>query len=132
MSEKIICEQCGSEMLPHHTGSTGGMLCPECGWGWVTTYSSPIDADKTMYTVSFHKPEKTTAAMVKLYAKLTGANFIQAKKGLEEGNAGFSALAADIQKHIAEIHSVGMEFTITPDYPYDSTEKSALSNSQIQ
>ena len=39
----------------------------------------PIDADETMYTIRFCKPEKTTAAMVKLYAKLTGTNFMQAK-----------------------------------------------------
>ncbi len=80
MNETIICEKCGAEMQPHHKGSTCGMLCPKCGWGWVTTFSSPIDADETMYTVSFCKPEKTTAAMIKLYAKLTGTNFMQAKK----------------------------------------------------
>ena len=119
MSEKIICEKCGAEMQPHHKGSTCGMLCPKCGWGWVTTYSSPIDADETMYTISFCKPEKATAAMVKLYAKLTGANFTQAKKALEEGNAAFSALAADIQKYIEKIHATGVQFDITPDYPYD-------------
>ncbi len=60
--------------------------------------------------------------MIKLYAKLTGTNFMQAKKALEEGNAGFSALAADIQKHIAEIHAARMQFIITPDYPYDVDE----------
>lgn len=119
MSKTIICEKCGAEMQPHHKGRTCGMLCPKCGWGWVTTYSSPIDADETMYTISFCKPEKATAAMVKLYAKLTGANFTQAKKALEEGNAAFSALAADIQKYIEEIHATGVQFDITPDYPYD-------------
>lgn len=31
------------------------------------------------YTISFCKPEKNVAAMVKLYAKLAKANFIQAK-----------------------------------------------------
>ena len=118
MSETIICEKCGAEMQPHHKGSTCGMLCPKCGWGWVTTYSSPIGADETMYTISLCKPEKTNAAMVKLYAKLSGTNFIQAKEALEEGNAGFSALAVDIQKHIAEINAAGMRFNITPDYPY--------------
>lgn len=122
MNEKIICEKCGTEMQPHHKGSTCGMLCPNCGWGWVTTCSSPIDADETIYTISFCKPEKTTAAMVKLYAKLAGTNFIQAKKALEEGNAVFSALAADIQKLIPEIHDAGVQFNITPDYPYDAND----------
>lgn len=60
--------------------------------------------------------------MVKLYAKLTGTNFIQAKKALEEGSAVFSALAADIQKRIPEIHEAGAQFNITPDYPYDAND----------
>ncbi len=122
MSEKIICEKCGAEMESYHKGCTGGMLCPKCGWGWVTTYFPPIDIDETVYTISFCKPEKTTAAMVKLYAKLSGSNFIQAKKALEEGNASFSALAADIQKHIEEIHATELQFNITPDYPYDTKD----------
>ncbi len=120
MNEKIMCEKCGAEMKSHHKGSTCGMLCPECGWGWVTTYFSPIDRDETVYTISFCKPEKTTAAMIKLCARLSGSNFMQAKKALEEGRAGFSALAADIQKHIAEIHATELQFCITPDYPYDT------------
>lgn len=84
MSEKIICEKCGTEMQPHHKDSTCGMLCPNCGWGWVTTCSSPIDADETMYTISFCKPEKTTAAMVKLYAKLTEQISCRSKKPWEK------------------------------------------------
>ncbi len=54
--------------------------------------------------------------------KLAGTNFIQAKRTLEEGNAVYSALAADIQKHIAEIHNAEVQFNIIPDYPYDINE----------
>ncbi len=109
-------------MESYYKDKTCGMLCPKCGWGWVTTYFSPIDIDETMYTVNFYKPEKITAAMIKLYAKLTGSNFIQSKKALEKGNASFSALAADIQKHIAEIYATELQFRITPDYPYNINE----------
>ena len=119
MNEKIMCEKCGAEMQPHYQGNTCGMLCPKCGWGCVTTYISPITADDTLYTVTFDKPEKTTAAMIRLYAKLVEINFAQSQKNLEEGSARFSALAADIQKHIAEIHAVGLLFHITPNFPYD-------------
>ncbi len=110
-------------MRAHHEGSTCGMLCPKCGWGWVTTYSSPINEDETVYTSNFCKLEKVTVAMIKLYAKLTESNFIQSKKSLEEGNACFSALAADIQKHLKEIRNAGFQFVITPDYPYSISDE---------
>ena len=119
MSEQIMCEKCGTKMIVHREGSTCGMLCPKCGWGWVTTYSSPIDTDENIYTVNFCKPEKVTAAMIKLYAKLAALNFMQAKKDLAEGVANFSAPATDIQKYIADIRAAGLQFVITPDYPYD-------------
>ena len=119
MDEKNRCEKCGAGMNPYHEGATCGMLCPKCGWGWVTTYSSPIDTDENIYTVNFCKPEKVTAAMIKLYAKLAALNFMQAKKDLAEGVANFSAPATDIQEHIAVIRATGLQFVITPDYPYD-------------
>ncbi len=122
MSDKILCEKCGTEMKHHHKDSTCGMLCPKCGWGWVTTYSSPSNLDETVYTISFSKPEKTTAAMVRLYAKLAGLNFMQAKKALDEGSASFSALAAEIQKHIEDIHSAELQFSCTPACPYAINE----------
>ena len=119
MNKRMECEKCGTEMNPYHEGATCGMLCPACGWGWVTTYSLPIDADNTMYTISFSKAEKVTPAMIKLYAKLAGINFLQAKRVLEEGSGKYVALEADIQNHISEIHAAGMQFVITPDYPYE-------------
>lgn len=123
MNEKIKCEKCGAEMNVYHENNTCGMLCPKCGWGWVTTYSLPIETDTTIYTLNFDKPEKVTAAMIKLYANLTNLNFIQSKKDLESGNAKFSAVAAEIQKCLAAIHAAGLQFAITPDYPYNISPK---------
>ena len=106
-------------MKPYQEGRTGGMLCPQCGWGWVTTISSAIDADETLYTVKISKLGKITNDMIKLYAKLSGTNCMQTKKALEEGNAEISGLATDIQKMLPRLYEAGLEFTITPDYPYD-------------
>ena len=119
MKEKIICEKCGAEMRPYQEGRTGGMLCPECGWGWVTTITPAIDADETLYTVKISKPGKITNDMIKLYAELSGINYMQTKKALEEGNAEISGLATDIQKTLPRLYEAGLEFTITPDYPYE-------------
>jgi uncharacterized Zn finger protein (UPF0148 family) len=119
MNEKIACEKCGSEMRPYQEGRTGGMLCPKCGWGWVTTITSAIDTDETLYTVKISKPSKMTNDLMKLYAELSGTNYVQTKQALEEGNAEISGLAADIQKMLQRLYEAGLEFTITPDYPYD-------------
>ena len=128
MNEQVFCEKCGAEMSPYHEGSTCGMLCPKCGWGWATTYSSPVDTDETVYTVSIIKPEKAAAAMIKLYANLAGINFIQAKTALEEGSAAFSASAAEVQKRIPELRAAGLQYEITPDYPYDIPAGTTVSN----
>ncbi len=109
-------------MRIYHEGSTCGMLCQKCGWGWVTTYSSPIDEDETMYAISFCKHEKATASMIKTYAKSACLDFIQAKKELEEGRAKFSASAADFQKHVDEIRAAEMRLFITQDYQYDISQ----------
>ena len=119
MNEKIICEKCGAEMRTYQEGRTGGMLCPQCGWGWATTITPAIDADETLYTVKISKPGKITNDMIKLYAELSRMNYIQSKQALEEGNAETSVLAADIQKMLSRLCMAGLEFNITPEYPYD-------------
>lgn len=118
MNEKVICEKCGAEMKSYQEGRTGGMLCPKCGWGWATTITSEIDVDETMYTVQISKPNTIVTNMIKLYADLSGSNYVQAKKALEEGNAELSGLAVDIQNMLPQIRETGLGFTITPDYPY--------------
>ena len=118
MNEKIICEKCGAEMRAYQEGRTGGMLCPQCGWGWATTITPAIDADETLYTVKISKPGKITNDMIKLYAKLSVTNYLQAKQALEEGNAEISGLATDIQKILPRLYETGLEFSITPEYPY--------------
>ena len=119
MNEKIICEKCGAEMRPYQEGLTSGMLCPKCGWGWATTITPAIDADETLYTVKISKPGKITNDMIKLYAKLSVTNYLQAKQALEEGNAEISGLATDIQKILPRLYETGLEFSITPEYPYE-------------
>ena len=42
MNDKCICEKCGAEMKPLSDFSPVGMTCPNCGWGWATTYIDPI------------------------------------------------------------------------------------------
>ena len=49
--EKIVCEKCGAEMHIVRDSYQMGMKCPNCGWGWVTTYNEPIEVDYSVYHV---------------------------------------------------------------------------------
>lgn len=51
MTEKIICEKCGAVMTPLDPERPIGMECPECGWGWVTSYIEPKAEDATIYSI---------------------------------------------------------------------------------
>ena len=106
-------------MESYNRGHSCGMECPECGWGWATSYFSPIEMDDTLYTVNFLVPDKVTISMIRLYAKLTGVNFLQAKEALSNGNAKISAYAKELQDQLTEIQDAELKFTITPDYPYE-------------
>lgn len=45
MNKEYICEKCGTEMVPIDKKIPVGLTCPNCGWGWATTYIDPIIED---------------------------------------------------------------------------------------
>jgi hypothetical protein len=47
----VICEKCGAEMKPLSDIYPVGMTCPNCGWGWATTYIDPINLDESDYHI---------------------------------------------------------------------------------
>ena len=42
MSEKAICDKCGSEIKYFQEKGSCGWVCPVCGWGCATTYIEPV------------------------------------------------------------------------------------------
>ena len=45
------CVKCGHEMLDHSTAQTICLECPNCGWGFATTLSQPLNEDMTDYEI---------------------------------------------------------------------------------
>ena len=80
MSEIIKCEKCGAVMCPIDPSKPVGMTCPNCGWGWATTYVDPMLDDNTIYKVSLSNGNKASKSAIKAVAKVSGKNFIQAKR----------------------------------------------------
>ena len=56
MNSIVKCEKCGTPMVPFQKDGSQGMTCPKCGWGWATTYTTPImlDEDQNRFGISLN------------------------------------------------------------------------------
>ena len=116
--EENKCEKCGSQLIPYKKDRTIGMICPNCGFGYVTSYFEPIELDTTIYTVTINKYNTPSTDQIKTVAKIINKNLLITAKLLKDGNASFYGLAIDIQEKINVLKSNNLIFSITPDYKY--------------
>ena len=75
----VICEKCGAEMKPLSDIYPVGMTCPNCGWGWATTYIEPILSDSTDYHVVLVSSNNSLTS-IKAVSEVANCNYIEAKK----------------------------------------------------
>ena len=119
MDEKIICEKCGNEMIYFIRGSSCGTECLKCGWGLVTTYIEPIKIDETNYTLSIPTIDEPDIDHIKAISKILNVNFIKSKSLIQEGNATITDKAIKIRDYARLLSEKDIQFTITPDFPYE-------------
>lgn len=116
--EKIVCEKCGAEMHIVRDSYQMGMECPNCGWGWVTTYNDPIEVDYSVYHVVLDSKD-SSLANVKLVASIVNCNYLWAKRIIENAPSEiFSGKAVDVREIRDRLVQAGMAFRIEPDFPY--------------
>ncbi len=116
--EKIVCEKCGAEMHDIQTSYTLGMKCPNCGWGWVTTYNEPIEVDYSVYHVVLDSKD-SSLVNVKLVASIVNCNYLRAKRIIENSPSEiFSGKAVDVREIRDRLVQAGVAFRIEPDFPY--------------
>ncbi len=116
--EKIVCEKCGAEMHIVRDSYQMGMECPNCGWGWVTTYNDPIEVDYSVYHVVLDSKDGSLAN-VKLVASIVNCNYLRAKRIIENSPSEiFSGKAVDVREIRDRLVQAGMAFRIEPDFPY--------------
>ena len=119
MTDKIICEKCGSEMIPIDPNKPVGMTCPNCGWGWATTYSDPIFDDSTVYEIILLDDNQESADNLKAIAKITNTNVINAKKLLYNlPSCIFSGKAVEISALVRLLDEKSLKYKIEPEFPY--------------
>ena len=116
--EKIVCEKCGAEMHIVRDSYQMGMECPNCGWGWVTTYNEPIEVDYSVYHVVLDSKD-SSLANVKLVASIVNCNYLWAKRIIENAPSEiFSGKAVDVREIRDRLVQAGVAFRIEPDFPY--------------
>ena len=115
MNKKIICEKCGAEMLPIDSNKPVGMTCPNCGWGWATTYIDPLQNDDTTYIVSLAKGHIATRS---------NKNYVHAKKVIENSPANvYVGKAVQVKDILILLESQSLSYTVTPKFPYPLSKK---------
>ena len=116
--EKNVCEKCGAEMHIVRDSYQMGMECPNCGWGWVTTYNEPIEVDYSVYHVVLDSKD-SSLVNVKLVASIVNCNYLRAKMIIENAPSEiFSGKAVDVREIRDRLVQAGMAFRIEPDFPY--------------
>ena len=119
MINKTICEKCGSEMLPIDPDRPAGMKCPECGWGWVTSYIEPKLEDVTVYSIIVEEGNNLGVEAVKAVSKVANCNCIKAKEmmiGAPQCIA--ESRAVDIERSMKLLEEASVKYTIEPEWPY--------------
>ena len=118
MIEKTICEKCGAEMKPIHETLSIGMECPECGWGWVSTYIEPILSDKTDYHVILVSSDNSLT-VIRTISEVANCNYIEAKKLINNTPVEvFHGQAVEVKAIREKLEAASIDFKIEPEFPY--------------
>lgn len=119
MTDKNICEKCGAEMVPIDSDKPIGMKCPECGWGWVTSYIEPKLADATEYSIHLAQGNDPSVEAIKAVSKVANCNFMQAKALITEAPQQIAeGRAVDIESCIIVLDKASVKYSIEPEWTY--------------
>ena len=93
--------------------------CPKCGDGLATSYFEPIETDNIEYSISVSAISNPDITHIKLIANILNVNFITSKSLIQEGNATITDKAIKIRDYARLLSEKDIQFTITPDFPYE-------------
>ena len=117
--EFVICEMCGTEMIPFSEDYSYGMTCPKCGWGWVTSHFEQIDLDTTDYQVVLQPGNEVKGDVLREISNILGVNYIQAKRIIENTPVTiYKGKARDVVVIIDKLDKKGIKYAVQPDFPY--------------
>ena len=94
-------------------------ICPKCNWGWATSYIDPIESDNVLLCKYIEKTNISNILAIKAISKINNCNFLKAKALLSQGGIILQALAPEIKTACERLTSLGIDYTITPNFPYE-------------
>ena len=124
MHDIIKCEKCGTEMNPIDLKKPIGMICPNCGWGWATTYTDPEQEDNTIYVVLLSGNNVATTEAIKAVSKITNKNFVQSKTILENSPVEiYAGKAVQVKPVLLLLESLSLAHEVIPEFPYPLSQE---------
>lgn len=126
------CEKCGHEMENCSTAQTICLECLNCGWGFATTLSRPLDEDMTDYRIYLNPGNTETKEHIKLISVICHVNYLQARKLLssqepvliykaEQEAVSSLSKAGKVMQTAKCLKESSLDFNIIPDFPYEIT-----------
>lgn len=115
----MMCEKCGAVMIVCREGSAQGLYCTRCDWSIVTTKISEIWLDATDYEIFVRGADYRNKRHVKVVSEVSGANFLVARKLLQDTRSivfkGKAVKVAAVRKILG---AAGMACVIRPGFPW--------------
>lgn len=118
--ENVVCEICGTEMIPLDDKYSYGMMCPKCEWGWIISPDiDPIDEDMTNYRIILQPGNAMRIESIRIVSELANVNYIKAKEMIKTAPVTlFEGKARDIVNATAKMKDSNIIHIIQPDFPY--------------
>ena len=118
VTDGYSCPECGAEIITERCGAGVTYTCPKCGWSVASTEFYPIDLDDTQYVIRLAEGTPASKEILSLVSHMTGKNFIESKKIIENCDIIFAGRAREIVKQKEHLAEQGVSFVIEPDFPY--------------
>ena len=119
MNDNVICEKCGRVMTYYRKAGSCGYECPNCGWGWATSYYSPLDLDEQKYTVTVAGSNVGKSQQYKAISEILNCNYLEARKKYISGFSIQDIPAKDALSVIKTLTNGHVSFTVSPVFPHE-------------
>ena len=96
------------------------MLCPNCGWGWATSYFDPIVTDQTEYKIILLEGNDASVEKIRAVNRVSHRNLLKSKELIADApQVIFEGDAIEVHDKKEILEEEQVLYKIEPDYPYD-------------